>query len=79
MRHNFLIDFPIVLDVDSSPYCYCFKGLKFTWNSLIPLQGGIVIGDFDNNIYVASQKGVYSLIPLSFDQQVCSMFLFLDQ
>ena len=33
-------------------------------------QGGVVIGDFDNSVYVASQKAIYCLVPLSFDKQV---------
>jgi len=36
----------------------------------IAFQGGVVIGDFDNSVYVASQKAVYCLVPLSFDKQI---------
>ena len=29
-----------------------------------------MLNDFDNNIYVASQRAVYTLAPLSLDKQV---------
>eukprot|EP00112_Aurelia_sp_Birch-Aquarium-sp1_P011708 Seg2464.2 transcript_id=Seg2464.2/GoldUCD/mRNA.D3Y31 product="Transforming growth factor-beta receptor-associated protein 1" protein_id=Seg2464.2/GoldUCD/D3Y31 len=36
----------------------------------IAFQGGVVLADFDNNIYVASQRAVYTLAPLSLDKQI---------
>ncbi|XP_005106604.1 transforming growth factor-beta receptor-associated protein 1 [Aplysia californica] len=36
----------------------------------IPFQGGVVLGDFDGRIFVASSREIYSLVPIPFEKQI---------
>ncbi|XP_053384249.1 transforming growth factor-beta receptor-associated protein 1-like [Mercenaria mercenaria] len=36
----------------------------------IPFQGGVVLNDFDGRLFIASQKEIYSLVPVAWEKQV---------
>jgi len=36
----------------------------------IPFQGGVLLGDYDGRIFIASAKEVYSLVPIAWEKQV---------
>jgi hypothetical protein len=65
--------FPYILAMSSdkiSMYSMLDKQKKQT----IQFQGGKVIGDYNEKVYVASEKQVFMLSPISFEKQVQSLF-----
>ncbi|XP_062503834.1 transforming growth factor-beta receptor-associated protein 1-like [Corticium candelabrum] len=66
----------------SFPYILAMSGDKISVYSMldkerkqtIPFQGGKVIGDYNEKVYVATEKQVYMLSPVTFEKQVHSLF-----
>jgi hypothetical protein len=70
--------FPYILAMSSdkiSMYSMLDKQKKQT----IQFQGGKVIGDYNEKVYVASEKQVFMLSPISFEKQVQHGSIFIYQ
>ena len=51
-------------------HVHIFSILDQQQKQAIPFQGGVVLGDYEGLIFVASGKEIYSLVSVPFEKQV---------